>query len=170
LILLLPPIVWAGGEMQPKIITKPGFKIIGIEVRTSNPDEMTGKGKIGEIWQKFYSENILSKIPGKGGDAVLAAYTDYESDVNGAYSLIIGSEVDSLANIPAGLVGREIPAAKYAVFTSARGAIPGVIIDVWKKIWDYKGAARAYQTDLEVYGKESRDPNNAQVEVYVSIR
>jgi predicted transcriptional regulator YdeE len=156
--------------MQPKIITKPGFKIIGIEVRTSNPDEMSGKGKIGEIWQKFYSENILSKIPGKCGDAVLAAYTDYESDVNGAYSLIIGSEVDSLANIPAGLVGREIPAAKYAVFTSARGAIPGVIIDVWKKIWDYKGAARAYQTDLEVYGKESRDPNNAQVEVYVSIR
>ena len=156
--------------MQPKIMTKPGFKIIGIEVRTSNPDEMSGKGKIGEIWQKFYSENILSTIPGKRGDAVLAAYTDYESDVNGAYSLIIGSEVDSLANIPAGLVGREIPAAKYAVFTSARGAIPGVIIDVWKKIWDYKGAARAYQTDLEVYGKESRDPNNAQVEVYVSIR
>jgi predicted transcriptional regulator YdeE len=90
--------------------------------------------------------------------------------VNGAYSLIIGSEVDSLATIPAGLVGREIPAAKYAVFTSARGTIPGVIIDVWKKIWDYNGAARAYQTDLEVYGKESRDPNNAQVEVHVSIR
>jgi predicted transcriptional regulator YdeE len=156
--------------MQPKIITKPGFKIIGIEVRTSNPDEMSGKGKIGELWQKFSSENILAKIAGKRGDAVLAAYTDYESDMNGAYSLIIGSEVDSLATIPAGLVGREIPAAKYAVFASARGTIPGVIIDVWKNIWDYNGAARAYQTDLEVYGKESRDPNNAQVEVYVSIR
>ena len=156
--------------MEPKIITKSGFKIIGIEVRTSNPDEMSGKGKIGEHWQKFYSENILPKIPGKRSDVVLAAYTDYESDVNGAYSLIIGSEVDSLVNIPAGLVGREIPAAKYAVFNSARGAIPEVIIDVWKEIWDYKGAARAYQTDLEVYGKESRDPNNAHVEVYVSIR
>ena len=156
--------------MQPQIITRPGLKIIGIEVRTSNPEELSGKGKIGQTWQKFYSENILSKIPGKRGDAVLAAYTDYESDANGAYSLIIGSEVDSLANIPAGLVGREVPAAKYAVFTSARGAIPGIIFDVWKKIWDYKGAARAYQADLEVYGKESRDPNNAQIEVYVSIR
>jgi predicted transcriptional regulator YdeE len=50
--------------MQPKIITKPGFKIICIEVRTSNPDEMSGKGKIGELWQKFSSENILPKIPG----------------------------------------------------------------------------------------------------------
>jgi len=156
--------------MQPQIITKPGFKIIGIEVRTSNPEELSGKGNIGRTWQKFYSENILSKIPDKRGDAVLAAYADYESDVNGAYSLIIGSEVDSLANIPAGLVGREVPAAKYAVFTSARGAIPGIIFDVWKTIWDFKGATRAYQTDLEVYGKESRDPNNAQIEVYVSIR
>ena len=101
---------------------------------------------------------------------MLAAYADYESDGNGAYSVIIGSEVDSLANIPAGLVGREVPGAKYAVFTSARGAIPGIIFDVWKTIWDFKGATRAYQTDLEVYGKESRDPNNAQIEVYVSIR
>jgi predicted transcriptional regulator YdeE len=156
--------------MQPQIITKPGFKIIGIEVRTSNPDEMSGKGKIAELWQKFYSEDVSPKIPGKRGDAILAAYTDYESDVNGAYSLIVGSEVDSLANIPAGLVGREIPAAKYAVFTSARGAIPGIIIDVWKRIWDYKGAARAYQTDFEVYGSENRDPNHSQVEVYVSVR
>lgn len=155
--------------MQPKIITKPGFKIIGIEVRTSNPDEMSGKGKIGGVWQKFYSEDILSRIPGKRGDAVVAAYTDYESDGNGPYSLIIGSEVDSLATIPTGLVGHEIPAAQYAVFTSDRGAIPGIIFDVWKKIWDYKGAPRAYQTDFEVYGKESIDPNNAQIEVYVSI-
>src|SRR3989442_12191457 len=75
----------ARSAMCSIIITKPGFKIIGIEVRTRNPDEMSGKGKIGEIWHKFYSENILSKIPGKRGDAVLAAYTDYESDVNGAY-------------------------------------------------------------------------------------
>ncbi len=156
--------------MQPKTITRPAFKVIGIEVRTNNPDEMSGKGKIGELWQKFYSEDVLPKIPGKRGDAVLAAYTDYESDANGAYSLIVGSEVDSLANVPAGLVGREIPAAKYAVFTSARGSIPGIIIDVWKRIWEYKGAARLYQTDFEVYGQESRDPNNAQVEVYVSVR
>ncbi len=156
--------------MQPQIIMRPGFKIIGIEVRTSNPEESSGTGKISQTWQKFYSENILSKIPDKRGDAVLAAYTDYESDVNGAYSLIIGSEVDSLADIPIGLVGREIPAAKYAVFTSARGVIPGIIFDVWKKIWDFKGAVRAYQTDLEVYGRESRDRNNAQIEVYVSIR
>ena len=48
------------------------FFIIGIEVRTNNRDEMTEKGKIGPEWQKFYSENILSQIPGKRGDAVLA--------------------------------------------------------------------------------------------------
>ena len=154
--------------MQPKIITKPGFKIIGIEVRTSNPDEMSGKGKIGEIWQHG------SGMPGQTryvGQPLPHSPYDRLAEVRGHDAKRQPGAGDVRhAEIPAGLVGREIPAAKYAVFTSARGAIPGVIMDVWKKIWDYKGAARAYQTDLEVYGKESRDPNNAQVEVYVSIR
>jgi predicted transcriptional regulator YdeE len=170
LVFLLAPLVFAGGDTDAKIVNRPGFFIIGIEVRTNNRDEMTDKGKIGPQWQKFYSENILSKIPGKRGDSVLATYTDYESDVNGEYSFIIGSEVDSLANIPAGLVGREIPAAKYAVFSTARGSIPGIIIEVWKRIWEYKDAERAYRSDFEVYGKDSSDPQNAQVDVYLSIR
>ena len=59
---------------------------------------------------------------------------------------------------------------KYAVFSSERGAIPGIIIDVWKRIWNYKVAERAYQTDFEIYGKNSTDPSNAQVDVYLSIR
>jgi predicted transcriptional regulator YdeE len=160
----------AGGDVDPKFVNKAGFFIIGIEVRTSNRDEMTDKGKIGGQWSKFHSENVLARIPGKCGDAVLGMYIDYESDVNGEYSHLIGCEVDSLAAIPDGMVGREIPAMKYAVFASARGAIPGIIIDVWKQIWNYTGATRAYLTDFEVYGKESSDPANAQIEVYLSIR
>src|SRR5262249_13850816 len=120
--------------------------------------------------QKFYSENVLSRIPNKTGNAVLAMYTDYESDVNGDYSYLIGSEVGSLAEVPEGMVGHEIPASKYAVFTTERAAIPGIIVDVWKRIWEYKGAARAYRTDFEVYGKESSDPQNAVVDVYLSVR
>src|SRR5262249_33148464 len=152
------------GNMDPTILNKPGFLVIGIEVRTSNSDEMTDEGKIGPQWQKFYAQNVLSKIPNKRGDDVLAVYTKYESDGNGEYSFIIGSEGTSLADITEGLVGHEIAAAKYAVFPSDRGAIPGIIIDVWKKIWNYKGAVRAYQSDFEVYGRNSTDPTNAQVD------
>jgi len=170
LIFLLAPLVCLEGDMDPKIVSKPGFFIIGIEVRTNNRDEMTDKGKIGPQWQKFYSQNIPAQIPHKKNDQVLAMYTDYESDVNGEYSYILGAEVDSLASIPAGLVGRRVPDAKYAVFSSERGAIPGIIIDVWKRIWNYKVVERAYQTDFEIYGKNSTDPSNAQVDVYLSIR
>jgi predicted transcriptional regulator YdeE len=156
--------------MEPKIINRPAFYIIGIEVRTNNREEMTENGKIGPQWQKFYAEDVLSKIPQKRGDAVLAVYTNYESDVNGEYSFLIGSEVDSLSNIPEGLVGREIAPAKYAVFTSDRGAIPGIIFEVWKRIWEYKGVTRAYRTDFEVHDKNSRNPEDAQVDVYLSIQ
>src|ERR1041385_2769995 len=125
--------------MEPKIVNRGGIYFIGIEVRTSNRAEMTVKGKIGSQWQKFSVENVLSKIPGKRGDAVLAVYTNYEGDGNGEYSFLIGSEVASLSDVPEGLVGREIAPAKYAVFTSDRGAIPGIIIEVWKRIWEYQG-------------------------------
>jgi predicted transcriptional regulator YdeE len=167
---LLVPLICTGGEMGPRIIKKPAFSIVGIEVRTNNHDEMTGNGKIGPQWHKFYSQNVLSKIPNRRGDTVLAVYTNYESDEKGEYSFIIGSEVSSLVNIPEGLVGKEIPAAKYAVFTSDRGATPGIVIDIWKKVWNYKGAARAYQADFEFYGANSTDPQDAQVDLYLSIR
>lgn len=168
--LLLAPMICLGGDMGPKIVTKSAFYFIGIEVRTNNRDEMSDKGKIGPLWRRFYADNILSKIPGKRGDAVLAIYTDYESDVNGEYSFVIGSAVDSLAQIPAGFVGGEIPAAKYAVYSSARGAIPGVIIDVWRRIWNDQTIVRAYASDFEVYGPDAADPQNAQVDVYVSVK
>ena len=149
---------------------QPGFFIIGIEVRTNNSDEGSGNGKIGGMWQKFYAEDVLSRIPGKVGADVLAMYTNYESDVTGEYSFILGAEVNSLAAIPEGMVGKETVAVKYAVFTSGRGAIPGIIIDVWKRIWDSVGSSRSYQADYEVYGSESRDRSDAQVEVWVSVK
>lgn len=141
-----------------------------IEVRTNNQDEMTADGKIGPQWQKFYSQNILAQIPHKKNNDIFAVYTDYDSDVNGEYSYILGAEVDALADIPLGFVGRKISAAKYAVFSYERGAIPGIIIDVWKRVWNFKAAERAYQADFEVYGRNSSDPQNAQVDVYLSIQ
>ena len=38
------------------------FHIIGITIRTNNENEQAAKD-IPELWGKFYSENILEKIP-----------------------------------------------------------------------------------------------------------
>ena len=45
--------------MQPKFLEHPDFTFVGLFTRTSNADEMAGKGRIGAIWERFYAENLL---------------------------------------------------------------------------------------------------------------
>lgn len=157
--------------LPPIVMNKSEIKIIGISIRTNNKNEMSGNGKIGSQWQKFYEQNVESQIPNKSHPGTVhAIYTDYESDENGEYSFILGAEVRNFDNIPQGMVAKTIPASKYAVYTSRRGPMPDIIFEIWKHIWNLKsGYKRAYLGDFEVYDSRSKDPNDAIVDVYLSI-
>jgi predicted transcriptional regulator YdeE len=70
--------------------------VVGISTRTTNAKEMSGKGVIAQQWDRFMKEGLLSKIPNKVDSNILAVYTDYESDANGAYTYVIGAASVSL--------------------------------------------------------------------------
>src|SRR5579862_3952346 len=124
-ILAMP--VAGDAPLTPKIIEQPAFTVIGISARTTNADETSGKGVIGQQWARFMKEDLLSKIPNKADSNILAVYTDYESDANGAYSFLLGAKVNSAGNVPAGTVAKGIPAGRYAVFTTEKGALAKVV-------------------------------------------
>ena len=152
-----------------KFIEHPAFTFAGLSTRTSNADEMAGKGRIAAVWGRFYSEGLLEKIPNRSDPgAVLALYTEYDSDANAPYTFAVGVKVDRASGLPPGFATYTIPAAKYAVFTSDRGPIPAIIFDVWKAIWS-SPIQRAYGSDFEVHYR-SNDQNNAHIEVWVSIK
>ena len=119
-------------------------------------------------------EGLLSKIPNKVDSNILAVYTDYESDANGAYTFILGTKVSSAGDVPAGMVAKKIPAARYAVFTSEKGPVGKVVPETWSHIWalpkSASGGNRAYQADFEVYDQRAADSQNARVDVYVGIK
>ncbi|MFV3407012.1 GyrI-like domain-containing protein [Bdellovibrio bacteriovorus] len=161
--------------MSHSFTAKPDIKIVGISVRTSNGDEMKGSGRIGSQWQRFFSEGVMQRIPNQiAGGPIYAIYTDYESDVNGEYSFILGKEVSSFDNLPDDLIAKVLPASRYAAFTSQQGPMPNVVIDLWQHIWGLTpsdlGAERAYKADFEVYDQRSADPQNCQVDVFLSVR
>lgn len=135
---------------------------------------MSGAGVIGKMWQRVATERLLEKIPDRIDSDTLALYTDYESGANGAYTFVIGAKVKSVGKIPAGMVELKIPAAKYAVFSSARGPVEKVVPEAWGRIWVLSDAALggkpAYKTDFELYDERAADPQNAQVEIYVGIK
>jgi predicted transcriptional regulator YdeE len=142
------------------------FHIAGIAVRTTNQNGQS-QSDIGTLWQRFFSEGIIEKIPGKLGQDIYCIYTDYESDLNGPYTTILGCRVASPGRFPAGLVSRMIPGSKYRVFM-AKGKLPEAVVNTWKQIWE-SGIERKYAADFDLYGPAAQNPADAEVEVYVSV-
>ena len=158
-----------------KNIQRPEMKIIGREARTDNKAEMSGAGKIGPLWQRFIQEEIQAKIPNKvHPEITLSVYSDYETDETGPYSVTIGCEVSSFNEVPPGFVKKTLPAQKYAMLTTKRGEIPGIILDAWKTVWSATsqqlGGKRFRGGDFELYDARSQDPKNAQVDIFVGVQ
>jgi predicted transcriptional regulator YdeE len=158
---------------RPELVHKPAIKIIGIATRTTNDDEASSAtAKIPGMWARFYQENISEKVPNKvDPDRVLAVYTDYESDEQGAYTYILGFEVASFEQVPEGMLAKELPASTYTVFTSRKGPVPQIILDTWQEIWQASrdGLARSFSGDFEVYDARSHDPQYAEIDIYIAV-
>jgi predicted transcriptional regulator YdeE len=160
--------------MKPKVVDESGFTVVGIEVRTSNAKEMSPEGTIGKQWARFMQENLAARIPNKADSSVLAVYSDYASDKDGEYNFLIGARVTSAKEVPAGMVGKKVPAGRYAVFTSGKGPVGKVVLGLWQKIWAIPkaepGGDRDYRVDYEVYDERAANPNDAQVDVHIGIK
>jgi len=145
------------------------FKVIGIQVRTTNKD---GQSKIDleKIWNRFFSENIYETIPDKLDGDMYSIYTDYESDYTGAYTTFVGCRVGTLEDIPDGLIGLEIEGGQYIRYV-AKGKLPNAVMNTWKEIWQSDSDLnREYTVDFEVYGPKSQNPENAEVEIYIAVK
>lgn len=155
--------------MKPSVVRHAGALVVGLEIRTSNADETDpATARIPGLWQRFYAEGILDRIPGKTAPAVpLGVYTDYEGDQTARYRLLAGAAVQERASAPAGLGQARIPPGRYLLF-KADGDMPKVVIDAWTAIWDYfsksPGPVRAFTTDFELY----RGPRT--VEIYIAVK
>lgn len=137
---------------------------IGLELRTNNEE---CSSTMPAHKERFFLEDVPSKIPNKISGDILALYTDYEGDCTKPYSWILGCEVANLEEIPSGLVGKIIPESNYAVFTT-QGGFPEGLIAAWQAIWK-SNLSRSYTTDFEVYRANFDPQNNPQVKVCIAI-
>jgi len=150
---------------------EPTFNIIGIALRTSNAAAFA-QGTIGALWQRFFTEGISSKITNKSDAALLALYYDFETDKDGLYTILLGHRVDSLDQIPDGMIGIQVPAQKTVVFTTPQGPVTAGIVQTWQEIWaleDQQKLSRAYGFEYELYDERSYDQNNGVAEIHISV-
>jgi len=149
--------------MNFEIFNLDEMKVIGIKMKTSNANAQID---IPKLWEKFYSENIISKISPRINEDVLSVYTDYEGNYTKPYTLILGCKVKNADNVPEGMISKTIVAAKYAVF-KAEGELPQSIVKVWQFIWN-SDLDRTYVADFDLH-KSTGANAPLEVEVYVGI-
>ncbi|WP_256009838.1 GyrI-like domain-containing protein [Desertivirga xinjiangensis] len=144
------------------------FNVIGIAVRTTNEDGKSSKD-IPELWTRFMSENIPAQITGKLDECIYCLYTEYEKDHTRPYTTILGCRVDSIQEIPDGLVGRTVEEGMYNRFVAKGNLMEGAVFNEWLKIWN-SDIDRAFTTDYEVYGEASQDPVNGEADIFVAVK
>ncbi|WP_426450345.1 GyrI-like domain-containing protein [Paenibacillus sp. S-38] len=155
---------------------QPEIQLIGVSTRTTNAEETGQNGRLPGLWQTFFQSGMASNPGVVNPHRIYALYMDYESDVNGAYTVLIGHEAGGQAvQGDTDYKAAVIPAARYRVFTSGRGPAYEVVPQAWREVWAYfkeSPEERAYTGDFELYDYDSPhiDPANMEVRIYIAIR
>jgi predicted transcriptional regulator YdeE len=152
--------------MNSQIIEK--FSVIGIAVRTTNENQQAATD-IPKLWAQFMSEGVLAKIPHKIDDTLYCIYTDYEKDFTKPYTTLLGCKVISTDDVPEGMVAKTFETAHYTKFEAKGNIFQGMVFNTWSKIWTMD-LPRAYQADFEIYGEKAANPEDAEVDIFISVK
>lgn len=143
-----------------------GLVVQGLVVRTCNADEMqSDTARIGALWADF-GVHIASRMA--PGARVYGVYHRYESDAQGAFDVLAGTDALMPAADNAIALSRvDIAAGPYLVF-GAPGAMPQAVVEAWGRVWRYFSDPlcphkRAYTTDFECYGPDGR------TEIFIAV-
>ncbi|HMR86517.1 MAG TPA: GyrI-like domain-containing protein [Saprospiraceae bacterium] len=143
------------------------FHVIGISVRTTNEKGQSAQD-IPALWNRFMTEGIIDKIPNKVSDTLYCIYTDYEKDHTRPYTTILGCMVSNLDEIPSGMTGKTFEKQTYMKRVAKGNLMHGIVYEAWTKIWN-SDLNRAYAEDFEVYDERTQNPENAEVDIFISI-
>lgn len=156
--------------MEHEEIVLDNFTVVGISIRTTNQNYQSQED-IAKLWEVFFRNGYLQQLlPNKESDDIYCIYTDYESDYTGEYTTILGYKVSSTEGIPTNLslAIKEIPQSKYFKYIS-EGELPYAVGKTWAHIWQ-ANIERRYLADFDVYGEEVKDPKNAKITTFLSIK
>jgi predicted transcriptional regulator YdeE len=143
-------------------------KLVGLALKekTTNVNEQSSID-CGNLWQEFEKGKYAEMIPNKLTEEILAVYHQYEGDHTQPFSYFIGCKVKPGTEAPVGLETLTIAKGTYQKI-DAKGKMPDCVANAWKEIW-VSDIPRSYKMDFEVYDEKSKDWNDAEVEVYLSV-
>lgn len=141
--------------------------IAGLAIRTTNENGQSAKD-IPALWQRFFAEDILNKLPGKIEDTLYCLYTDYEKDHTRPYTTLLGCRIQEEIHEP-GIKTKTFTGDKYRVFTAKGAMEDGIVFKEWLKIWN-DDIDRLFTTDIEIYGEKAQNKLNVEIPILVAVK
>lgn len=137
--------------------------------------EMAGLGVIPSLWEKTISSTYLSTLAERADSSYMSLYTNYDSDEHGEYTYVTGVKTDAApSTLQEGAECFSVPGKMYARVTTPQGPRPPVLIETWRNIWllppSNPGGRRAFENDFEVYDERAANPQDSQIDIYLSFR
>lgn len=135
---------------------------------TTQIDDLSQSNKsLADLWHRFWKENLPAKITNRSNNTIYVIYHDYQDGINKGYAATIGYRVNHIDESPSELTIIVIPQQRYHVFT-AHGNLPESVTKTWKKIMQ-ANLQRTFSYDFEIYDERAQNPQDAIVDIYVSI-
>jgi len=156
-------------EMEPKIIAKPEFTLIGMRYFGNNKHQ-----EISELWGKFNRRvEELGGIENDTGEAAIGlCTTPDEAPEDGAFEYVAGTLVSEVGIVPEDFVIRHVPESTYAVFAHKGDLLSlkhtyAYIYESWLPQSGYKLPAKI---DFEYYNEDFKDfQPNSVFYIYIPI-
>ncbi|MFZ5354256.1 MAG: AraC family transcriptional regulator [Bacillota bacterium] len=162
--------------MEPKIVVKKSFEIVGLPCRTTD-EENRAESTIGKSWLKFMPRIGEVKNISYNASTYGLCTSVHDPQREGEFMYICSIEVDKVVDIPEGMIAKSVPEGKYAVFTHKGEVGVGTEADLFKtyeyiyKIWlpqsGYVFNRDSY--DFECYDQRFNG-DSPEFDIYIPIK
>jgi AraC family transcriptional regulator len=98
-----------GVEMKPKIVNRATFKVVGMKYRGKNENQ-----EIPQLWRDYGAR--WREIKHLVNQEIAYGVMDNFNEASGEFDYVAGMEVESIEDLPEGMVGLDVPAQTYAIF------------------------------------------------------
>lgn len=169
--------------MQPKIIERPSFKVVGYEFKNNLKDTLHTRD-VPAFWAQRglndgqYETKLYSTLnPPKHGEYCICINADIDTD---DFSYILGVGVDTFDLATDDMYKLEVPSATYAVFTTPEVAEKDFVDSIqgtWKYIIEEWFPTSGYEIDEPKFDFEYYDEHchpweyeKLSMEIYIPIK
>jgi AraC family transcriptional regulator len=162
--------------MEPNLVTKPAFHIIGYELRTNSTDGQNNMD-IPQFWQQYLQKNLGCNIPNPiNQNQELGICTNFDPET-GEFVYVIGMEVKEGTQAPEGMVYMSFPEQEYVVFTTPKSdeqSFSSTIQSTWNNIFTnwfpQSGYEHAGTVEFELYDERCYGSENKEMDIYIPVK